>query len=99
MNSSLLAAYTVIALLVALYTIIRMAIAGPQFRIDHDPLDRGILLLTALVASAAWGILLPLYASGWLSSRTGRGTLARLRTLPRLRPEPLFRDRLHRASR
>jgi hypothetical protein len=99
MNSSLLAAYTVIALLVALYTIIRMAIAGPQVRIDRDPVDRGILLLTALLASAAWGILLPLYVTGWIGSRAGRESLGRLRPMPRLRPDPVFRERLHRASR
>jgi hypothetical protein len=99
MYSSLLAAYTVIALLVALHTILRMAIAGPQHRIDYDPLDRGILLLTALVASAAWGLLLPLYVKGWVTSPAGKGLGARLLRMPRLRPEPIFRDRLHRAIR
>jgi hypothetical protein len=98
MFSSLLAAYTVIALLVALYTIVRMAIAGPQQGVDHDPLDRGILLLTALAASAAWGVLLPVFLSGWIASPPVRRGWERLGRIP-LRPVPVLRVRLPRAIR
>jgi hypothetical protein len=99
MNSSLLAAYSVIALLVALHTIVRMAIGGPHAPVDRDPVDRGILLITALAASAAWGVLLPFYVTGWVGSPGGRSLRARVLRVPRLRPEPIFRERLYRAGR
>lgn len=99
MNSTLLAAYTVIALLVALYTICSMAMAGPHQRRDKDSLDRGILLLTALAASAAWGLLLPLFISGWASSTRGRQVRSAINPISRLRPDPIFRERLYKAIR
>lgn len=98
MFSSLLAAYSVIALLVALVTIVRMAIAGPQHGVDHDPLDRGILLITALAASAAWGILLPIFLSGWFASPAARRQWERLGRL-HLRPLPVWRARVPRIVR
>ena len=93
----LLAAYSVIALLVASYSIVRMASDRPRHRRYHDRVDGVTLILVALVASAAWALLLPIYAVAWLGSRRGREFRATLARNIRLRPDPLFRDRLYQA--
>jgi hypothetical protein len=95
----LLAAYSVVALLVASYSIVRMASDRPRHRRYHDRADGVLLVFVALVASAAWALLLPLYLVAWLGSRRGRECRAALARNIRLRPEPLFRNRLYQAQR
>jgi hypothetical protein len=95
----LLAAYSVIALLVASHSIVRMASDRPRRRRYHDRADGVLLLVVALAASAAWALLLPIYGVAWLGSRRGRELRGSLVRSIRLRPEPLFRNRLYQTPR
>jgi len=95
----LLAAYVVIALLGVTVTIVRMAAGRPHRDRYTDRLDRAIVAATAVVASAAWPILLPIYLVGWAGSPRGRALLARISSRARLLPAPVFRNRLYGALR
>ncbi len=95
----LLAAYSVIALLVASYSIVRMASDRPRHRRYHDRVDGLILFVVVLVASAAWALLLPILSIAWLGSRRGRELRRALSRNIRIRPDPLFRDRLYQVPR
>ncbi len=95
----LLAAYSVIALLVASYSIVRMATDRPRHRRNHYRGNGLILFVVVLVASAAWALFLPIYSIVWFGSRRGRESHTGLSRKIRIRPDPLFRDRLYQAPR
>jgi hypothetical protein len=95
----LLAAYSAVAVLVASYSIVRMASDRPRHRRYQDRADGVLLFFVAVIASAAWALLLPIYLIAWLGSRRGREFRAALYRNIRLRPDPLFRDRLYQAQR
>lgn len=99
MYAVLLAAYAVIALLGVVVTTVRMAAGRPHRDRYTDRLDNLIVAVTAIVASAAWPLLLPVLAAGWLRSPGGRAKLARLGAGVRLLPSPIFRDRMYGALR
>lgn len=96
----LLAAYAVIALLVALHGTVRIVAQGPRRNPRPDLLDEAVAAGTLVLASAAWVLLLAVWAAGWLHSPAGRRALQQLVAgIGKLRPEPIFRERLHQALR
>jgi hypothetical protein len=99
MLGTLLAAYAVIALLGVALTTVRMAADRPRKDRYTDRLDRMIVAATAILASAAWPVLLSILAIGWAGSARGRTSMGRMYNRVRLLPAPIFRNRLYGALR
>jgi hypothetical protein len=95
MTSLLLTAYFGIALLAALNCMARPASSRAERRAHKDPLDPVILFVTGLLASVFWAPLLALHVTGWVRSPRVRRSFGRLAARARLRPDPVFRDRIY----
>lgn len=93
-------AYGVVALLFAAHALVRVVRLRPRGGEHIEGADRAVLGATALAASTAWGLLLPLFLLGWLSSPLARafasGALYRVEVV-RLRIAP--RRRLRHSAR
>ncbi|CAN5792903.1 hypothetical protein BH23GEM6_BH23GEM6_01740 [soil metagenome] len=95
MTSLLLTAYFGIALLATLNCMARAAWRRRGPLATSDSLDPVILFLTSVVASVLWAPLLMIHVTGWATSGRGKRYLNRLAARARLRPEPVFRDRIY----
>jgi hypothetical protein len=81
MSATLLLAYMIVGLLFWVHGMVRLVGMERGRRRGLEALDRVLLGGVALLGSAAWILLLGVYAVGWLRSRQGQRALGRIRAL------------------